>query len=121
MQGACRAHVRGADGARPSLGARRGAGGLQRSLDYGSGDLEDGFFALYAQVQEQLQRILATRSQVAVMTGEGMLGLWAGLKRLNAPAAWTWPSSSGPSYENSPAPFARAACRRSADTLGSRA
>lgn len=50
------------------------------TVDYGSADLEDEFFALYARVQRQLQDILQTRGDVAIMSGEGMLGLWAGLK-----------------------------------------
>jgi aspartate aminotransferase-like enzyme len=50
------------------------------TVDYGSADLEDEFFALYARVQGDLQHILQTRGDIAIMSGEGMLGLWAGLK-----------------------------------------
>jgi aspartate aminotransferase-like enzyme len=49
-------------------------------VDFGSGDLEPEFLTLYAHVQAQLQKIMGTRNVLAVMTGEGMLALWAGLK-----------------------------------------
>jgi len=49
-------------------------------VDYGSADLEDEFFTLYGRVQDRLRAILQTDGDVAVMSGEGMLGLWAGLK-----------------------------------------
>ncbi len=48
--------------------------------EYGSSDLEEEFFALYGRVQEQLQQLLMTRSQMAIMTGEGMAALWGALK-----------------------------------------
>ena len=65
------------------------------ALDYGSGDLEDEFFALYDRVQQQLRHILATRNQVAVMTGEGMLALWAGLKSCLRPDDWVLAVATG--------------------------
>jgi len=49
-------------------------------VDYGSADLEDEFFALYDRVQDQLRSILRTQSQIAIMTGEGMVALWGALK-----------------------------------------
>ncbi|MCL4465363.1 MAG: alanine--glyoxylate aminotransferase family protein [Chloroflexi bacterium] len=48
--------------------------------DYGSADLEDEYFDLYAQTEGQLQLILQTRNQCAIMTGEGMLALWGAVK-----------------------------------------
>ena len=48
--------------------------------DYGSADLEKEFLDLYNRTEADLQQILATRSKVAIFTGEGMLALWAGLK-----------------------------------------
>lgn len=48
--------------------------------DYGSGDLEPEYCQLYANVQEQLQTILGTQNQFAIMTGEGMIALWGALK-----------------------------------------
>jgi aspartate aminotransferase-like enzyme len=49
-------------------------------LDYGSGDLEAEFLALYNQTEAGLRQIMATHNKVAIFTGEGMLALWAGLK-----------------------------------------
>lgn len=48
--------------------------------DYASADLEPEYSRLYAQVQEQLRTILATRNRLAIMTGEGMIALWGALK-----------------------------------------
>jgi aspartate aminotransferase-like enzyme len=48
--------------------------------DFGSADLEKEFLDLYNRTEADLQQILATRSKVAIFTGEGMLALWAGLK-----------------------------------------
>lgn len=50
----------------------------QRQL--GSADLEPEFFATYAATEKLWQQILDTRNSLVMMTGEGMLGLWAGLK-----------------------------------------
>lgn len=49
-------------------------------VDYGSSDIEKEFFELYARVQDQLRQILLTRNKMAIMTGEGMVALWGGLK-----------------------------------------
>lgn len=48
--------------------------------DLGSADLEPEFFELYAATERLWQQILKTRNQVVMLTGEGMLGLWAALK-----------------------------------------
>jgi aspartate aminotransferase-like enzyme len=49
-------------------------------VDFGSGDLEEEYFALYGRVEAQLGRILLTQNQMAIMTGEGMVALWGALK-----------------------------------------
>ncbi|MGL5683673.1 MAG: pyridoxal-phosphate-dependent aminotransferase family protein [Marinifilaceae bacterium] len=48
--------------------------------DFGSADLEEDFFALYKGTQAMLQRIMKTRSDIVIQTGEGMLALWSALK-----------------------------------------
>lgn len=50
------------------------------AVDYGSGDLEAAFPGLYAATSRQLGAVMESRNEVVLMTGEGMLGLWAGLK-----------------------------------------
>lgn len=47
---------------------------------FGSADLDPAFLVDYQAVQQNLQKILATQNEIAIMTGEGMLALWAGLK-----------------------------------------
>lgn len=53
--------------------------------DYGSSDLEDEFFELYAQCERGLQRLLATHNSVTIQSGEGMLALWGALKSVLRP------------------------------------
>ena len=54
---------------------------LERYLvNYGSGDLELDFLALYNLAEANLQRLLDTRSPIAIQTGEGMIALWSALK-----------------------------------------
>lgn len=48
--------------------------------DYGSSDLEEDFFQLYIDCERGLKTILSTSNDVAIMSGEGMLALWAALK-----------------------------------------
>ena len=48
--------------------------------DYGSADLETEYLDLYSQTESHLQQICGTRNAVAIMSGEGMLALWAALK-----------------------------------------
>lgn len=55
------------------------------SRDYGSGQVESAFLPLYERVGRSLARLMGTRHQVALMTGEGMLALWAALKSCLAP------------------------------------
>lgn len=53
---------------------------LQEYLtDYGSADLEPEYIDLYKKTEANFQKIFATSNQIALMTGEGMLALWAGL------------------------------------------
>jgi len=49
-------------------------------VNYGSADLEDEFFELYARTEQHLQKILGTTHRVVMQTGEGMLALWSALK-----------------------------------------
>ena len=55
------------------------------NVDFGSADLEREFLELYYQTETSLQTIYATRNPIAIMTGEGMLALWAGLKSVLVP------------------------------------
>jgi len=48
--------------------------------DYGSADAEPEFFELYEATQANLQKIMRTKNQIALMNGEAMVGLWAALK-----------------------------------------
>lgn len=48
--------------------------------DYGSGDIEPEYSALYAETQSSLQQIFGTRNDIAIMTGEGMAALWGAMK-----------------------------------------
>jgi len=49
-------------------------------VDYGSADLETEFLALYQATQQKLQKIMNTRHDIVMMSGESMLGLWGALK-----------------------------------------
>jgi len=49
-------------------------------VDYGSADLEPEFLKLYADTQAQLQHIMGTANQMALLSGEGMVALWGALK-----------------------------------------
>ena len=48
--------------------------------DYGSGQVDAAFLALYAKVGQALGTIMGTKNDVVLMTGEGMLALWGALK-----------------------------------------
>ena len=48
--------------------------------DYPSGDVEPAFFDLYEATAAGLAGLMGTRNDVVIMTGEGMLVLWAALK-----------------------------------------
>jgi len=63
--------------------------------DYASPDQEPEYAELYAEVQGQLQQILATKNRLAIMTGEGMIGLWGALKSCLCPGDRVLAVSSG--------------------------
>ncbi len=48
--------------------------------DFGSSDTEPEFLELYNETEANLQKLLLTREKVVIMTGEGMIVLWAALK-----------------------------------------
>ena len=48
--------------------------------DYGSGQVESDFMCLYDATSRSIGKLMGTRDDVALMTGEGMLALWGALK-----------------------------------------
>jgi aspartate aminotransferase-like enzyme len=52
---------------------------------YGSPDIELDFLQVYNQTEKYLQEIYATKNSMVIMTGEGMLALWAALKNCLLP------------------------------------
>ena len=50
------------------------------AADYGSGQSEPEFLELYARAGAKIGRLMGTGNDVVLMTGEGMLALWAALK-----------------------------------------
>jgi len=54
-------------------------------INYGSADLEAEFLELYNRTEANLKTIMATKSQVVIQSGEGMLALWGALKSCLAP------------------------------------
>lgn len=54
-------------------------------IDYGSADMEDEFFALYASCEAGLQTILGTNNDISIQSGEGMIALWGALTSVLAP------------------------------------
>lgn len=55
------------------------------TVDYGSADLEDEFFVLYAACERDLQTLLGTGDDVSIQSGEGMIALWGALKSVLTP------------------------------------
>lgn len=53
--------------------------------DYGSGQVDENFLPFYAETGKSLAALMGTANDVVLMTGEGMLALWAGLKSCLAP------------------------------------
>ena len=53
--------------------------------DFGSADIEPEYLDLYRQTEADLQAIFTTQNQIAIMSGEGMLALWAALKSCIVP------------------------------------
>ncbi|MBI9048852.1 MAG: alanine--glyoxylate aminotransferase family protein [Anaerolineaceae bacterium] len=52
---------------------------------YGSPDMETDFLELYNQTEKYLQEIYGTKNQIAILSGEGMLVLWAAIKNCLLP------------------------------------
>ena len=50
------------------------------SQDYSSGQVDETFLPFYAETGKSLAALMGTANDVVLMTGEGMLALWAGLK-----------------------------------------
>lgn len=48
--------------------------------DYPSGQIDEAFLPLYARTSSALARLMNSQNDVVLMTGEGMLALWAALK-----------------------------------------
>lgn len=53
--------------------------------NYGSADLEKEYVDLYVSTQKALRRIMRTKNQVVIQSGEGMLALWSALKSTLVP------------------------------------
>ncbi|KEJ92266.1 pyridoxal-phosphate-dependent aminotransferase family protein [Synergistes jonesii] len=53
--------------------------------DYGSSDVEDEFFALLSDNISLLRRVLKTKNDVAIGSGEAMSALWGAMKSLVGP------------------------------------
>jgi aspartate aminotransferase-like enzyme len=53
--------------------------------NYGSGDLEDDFFALYRRCESGLKTMLGTDYAIAILSGEGMMALWGAMKSVLRP------------------------------------
>jgi len=54
-------------------------------INYGSADLEAEFLTLYNRTEANLKTIMATKNQVVIQSGEGMLALWGALKSCLVP------------------------------------
>lgn len=55
------------------------------AFDYASPDAEEEFFTLYGQCRRDLQEVLQTGNDVAILSGEGMVALWGALKSVVMP------------------------------------
>ncbi len=53
--------------------------------NYGSSDLEHEFFDLYRSCEEGLKMLLETKSDIAILSGEGMVALWGAMKSVLRP------------------------------------
>lgn len=54
---------------------------LEAGLEnYGSADLEKEYLTLYKATEKALQKIMQTRNDIVIQTGEGMLALWSAMK-----------------------------------------
>lgn len=50
------------------------------TTNYGSADLEKDYVSLYSATEKALKKIMRTKNDVVIQTGEGMLVLWGSLK-----------------------------------------
>lgn len=50
------------------------------NVNFGSADLEKDYINLYKRTEKALKRIMRTKNDVVIQTGEGMLALWSALK-----------------------------------------
>ena len=48
--------------------------------DFPSADTEPAFIPLYHETSRQLARLMGTKNDVVIMSGEGMLALWGAMK-----------------------------------------
>ncbi len=55
------------------------------AFNYGSADLEEEYADLYVKTGEALQKLMGTRNQIVLQTGEGMIALWSALKSTLVP------------------------------------
>jgi len=55
------------------------------SRDYGSGQVEPDFMGMYDATSRNIARLMGTKNDVVLMTGEGMLALWGALKSVLRP------------------------------------
>lgn len=51
------------------------------TINFGSADLEDDFFETYDEAGNLLKEVLSTKNDVVIMSGEGVLALWGGIKK----------------------------------------
>ncbi len=63
--------------------------------DFGSADLEDEFFELYAENQNLIQKLLHTKNKIVITSGEAMSILWGALKSTLKPGNKLLAVSSG--------------------------
>lgn len=54
-------------------------------VNFGSADLEKDYVELYKTTEKALRKIMQTRNNVVIQTGEGMLALWSALKSCLVP------------------------------------
>ena len=65
------------------------------SSDYGSPDIEDEFFTLYRENQSLTQKLIHTKNDIVITSGEAMSVLWASLKCTLRPGSRLLAVSSG--------------------------
>ena len=77
--------------------------------DYGSGQVESDFLCLYDAASRGIGKLMGTKDDVVLMTGEGMLALWGALKSCLKPGdhvSASVPASSGTASAKWPNPSA---------------